>query len=159
MRVQWSMRGSGSPGGRRLVGAGLALALAAAAAGAAAGERDQPDPARPFTLGVVQKALRPGLSQADVAERLGAPNIVARGAEAREVWVYDKVSSDIEASSGGVGVGGAGTGAGGTFWGLLGIGAGKRSERVKSSQRTLTVVVRFSAEGIVEGFTWHSSAF
>jgi hypothetical protein len=159
MRVPGSVSGSGSAGGRRLLGAGLSLALVVAGAGAAAGERDQPETTRPFTLGLVQKALRPGLAQADVAERLGAPNIVTRGAEAREVWVYDKVSSDIEASSGGVGVGGAGTGAGSTFWGLLGVGAGKRSERVKSSQRTLTVVVRFSAEGTVEGFTWHSSAF
>jgi hypothetical protein len=30
---------------------------------------------------------------------------------------------------------------------------------VKSSQKTLTVVIRFSAAGTVEGFTWHASRF
>jgi len=99
------------------------------------------------------------LSQADVAERLGAPNILTRDVEGREAWVYDKVSSEIEASSGNVGVAGAGAGVGGTFAGILGISANKRSDKAKSSQRTLTVVVRFSAAGTVESFTWHDSRF
>jgi hypothetical protein len=126
-------------------------------AGEPAKAKDAPSSA--FTLGVVQKELRPGLSQADVAERLGAPNILTRDAEGREAWVYDKVSSEIEASSGSLGVGGAGSGVGSTFAGLLGIGASKRSDKAKSSQRTLTVVVRFSTAGTVEGFTWHDSRF
>jgi hypothetical protein len=108
---------------------------------------------------MVQKELRPGLSQANVAERLGAPNILTRDAEGREAWVYDKVSSEVETSSGNVGVGGLGSGVGSSFWGLLGVGAGKRSEKAKSSQKTLTVVIRFSAEGAVESFTWHTSRF
>jgi hypothetical protein len=73
--------------------------------------------------------------------------------------VYDKVSTEFEASGGSLGVGGLGSGAGSTLWGLLGVGAGKRSERAKSSQRTLTVVIRFSAAGAVETFTWHHSRF
>ena len=142
----------------------VVVALVAVAVGvvpAAAGERAKAKEASSsaFTLGVVQKALRPGLSQADVAERLGAPNILTRDGEGREAWVYDKVSSEIEASSGSVAVGGAGSGVGGTFAGLLGIGASKRSDKAKSSQRTLTVVVRFSAAGTVETFTWHDSRF
>lgn len=128
-------------------------------AGAAEREKAKPDTPAAFTLGVVQKALRPGLSQADVAERLGSPNIVTREADGREAWVYDKVSTEREASGESVGVGGAASGAGGSFWGLLGIGAGKRSEKARSSQRTLTVVIRFSAAGAVESFTWHDSRF
>jgi len=137
------------------------IVLVACIVPAAAGDRgpSKAEASRAFTLGVVQKALRPGLSQADVAERLGAPNILTRDAEGREAWVYDKVSSEVETSSGNVGVGGLGSGAGSTFWGLLGVGAGKRSEKAKSSQKTLTVVIRFSAAGAVESFTWHDSRF
>jgi hypothetical protein len=144
----------------------VVVALVAMVAGvvppaAGAGERAKAKEAATstFTLGVVQKELRPGLSQTDVAERLGAPNILTRDAEGREAWVYDKVSSEIEASSGSVGVGGLGSGVGSTFAGLLGISASKRSDKAKASQRTLTVVVRFSAAGTVESFTWHDSRF
>jgi outer membrane protein assembly factor BamE (lipoprotein component of BamABCDE complex) len=140
--------------------AGVVLVVAVASA-VAAGEREKAkaEPPAAFTLGVVQKALRPGLSQADVAERLGSPSIVTRDADGREAWVYDKVSTELEASSGSLGVGGLGSGAGGSFWGLLGVGAGKRSEKARSSQKTLTVVIRFSAAGSVETFTWHASRF
>jgi len=142
----------------------MVVALIAVAVGvrpAAAGEpgRSPGDGSREFTLGVVQKELRPGLSQADVAERLGSPNLVTRDAGGREAWVYDKVSSEVVASSGNVGIGGVGSGVGSTFAGLLGISAGRRSERTRSTQKTLTVVVRFSAAGAVESFTWHSSRF
>jgi hypothetical protein len=144
---------------RTVVVALVVVAVGVVPAGAGDRAKAKETPSSAFTLGVVQKELRPGLSQADVAERLGAPNILTRDGEGREAWVYDKVSSEIEASSGGVGVGGAGSGVGGTFAGLLGIGASKRSDKAKSSQRTLTVVVRFSAAGTVETFTWHDSRF
>jgi hypothetical protein len=140
------------------------VALVAVAVGvvpATAGERGKPKngASREFTLGLVQKELRAGLSQADVAERLGAPNIVARDADGREAWVYDKVSSEVDVSGSSLGLGGLGSGAGSSVGGLLGIAAGKRSERAKSSQKTLTVVIRFSAAGAVESFTWHDSRF
>ena len=140
--------------------AGVALvAVALGAIPAVAAEREKAEAPRAFTLGLVQKALRPGLSQADAAERLGSPNIVTREADGREAWVYDKVSSERETSGENVGVGGAASGAGGSFWGLLGVSAGKRSEKAKTSQRTLTVVIRFSAAGAVESFTWHDTRF
>jgi hypothetical protein len=142
----------------------LGVALVLVAVGvvpAVAGEKgkSRPEVSWEFTLGVVQKELRPGLSQADVAERLGSPNILTRDADGREAWIYDRVSSEVEASGGGVGVGGLGSGAGSTFAGILGIAAGKRSEKAKSSQKTLTVVIRFSAAGAVESYTWHTSRF
>ena len=140
----------------------LTVVLVVAVAGVAtagAGGREKAVASREFTLGVVQKALRPGLSQADVAERLGSPNIVTRETDGREAWVYDKASSEVELSGASVGVGGLGSGVGSTFWGLLGVGAGKHSEKATSSQKTLTVVVRFSAAGGVERFTWHVSQF
>jgi len=135
------------------------VALATWVGAAAGGDKEKTPAPSAFTLGVVQKELRPGQSQADVAERLGSPSILTRDADGREAWVYDKVSSEVEVSSGNVGVAGAGSGVGGTFAGILGITAGKRSEKAKSSQKTLTVVIRFSAAGTVESFTWHDSRF
>jgi hypothetical protein len=140
--------------------AGVALlAVVLATVPAAAGQSEKPDASKAFTLGLVQKTLRPGLSQGDLAERLGSPNIVTRETDGREAWVYDKVSSERESSAGRVDVGGAGSGATGGVWGFLGVAGGKRSERSKQSQRTLTVVVRFSAAGLVETFSWHDSRF
>jgi len=137
----------------------LALATVVAAAEAGDGEKAKPDSSSAFTLGVVQRELRSGLSQAEVVERLGSPNILTRDGAGREAWVYDRVSSDIEVSSAGLGIGGLGAGAGSTFAGVLGISGGKSKEKLRSSQRTLTVVVRFSAAGTVESFTWHNTRF
>jgi len=137
----------------------VVVAVGVVPAGAGDRAKAKETPSSVFTLGVVQKELRPGLSQADVAERLGAPNILTRDGEGREAWVYDKVSSEAEASSGSIGIAGGGMGVGSTVMGLFGINASKRSDKARSSQRTLTVVVRFSAAGTVETFTWHDSRF
>ena len=144
----------------RAMGVAVAI-LAAGVAAAGAEDREKAQTVAPsaFTLGLVQKELRAGLSQAEVVERLGSPNILTRDAGGREAWVYDRVSSDFEVSAGSVGLGGLGSAAGGSVAGLLGLTAGKRSEKARSSQRTLTVVVRFSAAGAVESFTWHHSRF
>jgi outer membrane protein assembly factor BamE (lipoprotein component of BamABCDE complex) len=130
------------------------VTVAVLAAGVLAGAEE-----RMFRLGLVQRELKPGLSQAEVVEKLGSPNILTRDAMGREAWVYDRVASEYEQSNSGVGVGGGGTGAGSTFWGIVGVQAGKREEKARTTQRTLTVVVRFSGDGVVESFSWHDSRF
>jgi len=138
----------------------VALAVGVGAAGAAEPkDKTKAETPREFTLGLVQREIRPGLFQADVAERLGSPNIVTRGPDGREAWVYDRVSTEFEYSSGQFGLGGLGSGAGSTFGGILGLAAGKRSEKGRTTQRSLTVVIRFSAAGAIESFTWHDSRF
>ena len=138
----------------------LTLAVLVTAAGVAeAGEKAKEGASSAFTLGVVQKELRLGQSQAEVVERLGSPNVLARDADGREAWVYDRIASDVEVSSAGVALGGVGSGVGSTFAGLLGVGGHKSKDKLRSSQRTLTVVVHFSAASTVESFTWHNSRF
>jgi hypothetical protein len=44
-----------------------------------------------MTLGIVQKGIRIGITQADVAASLGSPNIVARDSAEAETWIYDKI--------------------------------------------------------------------
>ena len=135
------------------------LATAVGVAGAGDGGKAPEGAASAFTLGVVQKELRLGQSQAEVVERLGSPNILTRDKDGREAWVYDRIASDVEVSSSGVSLGGVGSGVGGTFAGLLGVSGRKSKDKLRSSQRTLTVVVHFSAGSTVESFTWHNSRF
>lgn len=51
-----------------------------------------------MTVGVVQKEIRMGMSGAEVAAVLGSPNIVSTDEERREVWIYDKISTDVSYS-------------------------------------------------------------
>jgi len=118
---------------------------------------------RRMTLGIVQKEIRKGMSAADVAEVLGSPNIVTIDSEGREVWVYDKVSTDVTYSTdtGGAGVllllGAAG---GDALGGGLGSGSYSRSAGAQSkTQRTLTVVIKYDEEKKVRDFAYHSSQF
>ena len=118
---------------------------------------------RELTAGTVQKEIRKGMSGAEVAEALGSPNIVTTDAEGREVWIYDKVSSDVtysRSSGGGIiglivgGITGStlvGGGAGGGYQGE----AGAESK----TQRTLTVVIKFDEDKKVRDFAYHSSRF
>jgi len=118
---------------------------------------------RKMTLGLVQKEVKVGMPQVDVAAALGSPNIVTRDSQGRESWIYDKVAteSSYSTSSGDIGatVGAAGV-AGDT---LIGGTAGGRHARSKgasaTSQKTLTVIIRFDANGNVENYTYHASTF
>jgi outer membrane protein assembly factor BamE (lipoprotein component of BamABCDE complex) len=118
---------------------------------------------RQMTVGIVQKEIRKGMSAADVAEVLGSPNIVTTDSEGREVWVYDKVSTDVSYSTdtGGAGVllliGAAG---GDALGGGLGSGNYSRSAGAQSkTQRTLTVVIKYDEQKKVRDFAYHSSRF
>ena len=118
---------------------------------------------RQTTVGTVQKEIRKGMSGADVAEVLGSPNIVTTDGEGREVWIYDKISTDVTYSkdSGGVGIVLlVGASAGNTVAGGLGHGGYSRSAGAESkTQRTLTVVIKFDEERKVRDFSYHSSRF
>ena len=118
---------------------------------------------RQMTVGTVQKEIRKGMSAAEVAEGLGSPNIVTTDSEGREVWVYDKISTDVTYSNdyGGAGVflliGGT---SGGTAGGGLGSANYSRSAGAQSkTQRTLTVVIKFDEQKMVRDFAYHSSRF
>jgi outer membrane protein assembly factor BamE (lipoprotein component of BamABCDE complex) len=107
------------------------------------------------TVGTVQKEIGLGMSGAQVATVLGSPNIVTSDNERRETWVYDKISSEVAYSkSSGALVGLIFSSAGG------GLGAGQVKAGAKStSQRTLTVVIKFDGEGLVRDFSYHASRF
>ena len=118
---------------------------------------------RQMTVGIVQKEIRDGMSAAEVAEVLGSPNIVTTDGEGREVWVYDKISTDVTYSKDSGGVGAVlliGSASGGTAGGGLGSGSYSRSSGAQSrTQRTLTVVIKFDEQQKVRDFSYHASRF
>lgn len=112
-----------------------------------------------MTVGKVQKEIRVGMSGADVVQALGSPNIVSTDEERREVWIYDKIATDraYSSSSGGINtlILGFGSGAAGGIGGGGGFSAGASS----TSQRTLTVIIKFDKDGKVRDFAYHTSRF
>lgn len=119
----------------------------------------QDDSADRVTVGTVQQSIRVGMSGAEVAGVLGSPNIVSTDEERREVWIYDKISTESVRSSSEGGVlslifvdladvftGGAG--------GLSGSSGAE-----STSQRTLTVIIKFDEEKLVRDFAYHTSRF
>ena len=118
---------------------------------------------RQMTVGTVQREIRKGMSGAEVAEVLGSPNIVTTDAEGREVWIYDKISTDVtySRSSGGGIIGLLIGGLSGDV--LAGGGAGgsvsKSAGAESTTQRTLTVVIKFDEDKRVRDFAYHSSRF
>ena len=100
-----------------------------------------------FTLGNVQRKIEKGMTQAEVAESLGSPNIVTRDAHGKEAWVYDKMARDVTRAQNEVGV-----------WFIVGAYRSQNSAST-STQRTLTVVIKFDDKGQVDDVTYHSSQF
>ena len=99
------------------------------------------------TVGSVQREIKLGMSGADVAKALGSPNIVSTDDERREVWIYDKFSTDTTVS----GSSGHGT--------LIILGTSSISGSSSTTQRTLTVIIKFDKEKKVRDFAYHTSRF
>lgn len=106
-----------------------------------------PEPTDNLTLGDVQSKISVGMDAAGVAQALGSPNIVTTDGEGREVWIYDKISTESQASESG-------------FWGgLLIFGGSRSSSQSSKTQKTLTVVVRFDESKKVRDFDYNYSKF
>ena len=116
-----------------------------------------------LTAGKVQREIRVGMTNAQVAEVLGSPNMVTTDEKRREVWVYDKVATEhaYSTSSGGVSaliLGGfaGGSGAGG---GAVGPSYSGSAGATSSTQRTLTIIIKFDEDNKVRDFAYRQSSF
>jgi len=125
----------------------LAIALAGCTAAQHAQQVAAAHEGNRLTLGTVQREIRVGMSGAEVAAVLGAPNIVTTDEARRETWVYDRIATERVASSSS----GYGT--------LLIVGAGGSAGASQTTQRTLTVIIRFDGAGRVRDFSYRSSSF
>lgn len=100
-----------------------------------------------ISAGTVQREIKVGMSGDEVISALGSPNMVTTDAQRRESWVYDKVSTEHVSSS-----------SQGGMWLILGSTRG-RSGASSSSQRTLTIVIKFDEQGRVRDYSYRQSSF
>lgn len=112
-----------------------------------------------LSVGAVQREIRVGMTNAEVAEVLGSPNIVTTDEQRREVWVYDKIATDRAYSSSTGGVSALFLGFGSQAGGLGSAGASRGAGASSTSQRTLTVIIKFDENGRVRDFAYHQSKF
>jgi outer membrane protein assembly factor BamE (lipoprotein component of BamABCDE complex) len=116
-----------------------------------------------LSVGKVQREIRVGMSSAEVVEVLGSPNMVTTDEKRREVWVYDKIATEhaYSTSSGGVSALILGGLAGGD--GAVGGGAGpsysKGTGASATTQRTLTIIIKFNEQNKVRDFAYRQSSF
>ena len=87
------------------------------------------------------------MAASSVAQILGSPNIVTTDEERREVWIYDKVSSNSVSNQ---------SGQHATL-----IILGRQSSRNSSSttQKTLTIIIKFDENKLVRDFAYNYSQF
>ena len=109
--------------------------------------RVQDDTGDRLTVGTVQRKIEIGMTSSQVAEVLGSPNVLSTDEERREVWVYDKISTDVSYSTS---VAGAS---------ILILGGSGSSGARSTTQRTLTIIIKFDGNGKVRDFAYHTSRF
>jgi len=97
-----------------------------------------------ITVGKVQREIKVGMASAKVIEILNSPNVVTTDEKRREVWIYDKIASERIASSSSNSL---------LVWGPSYTGASS------STQRTLTIIIKFDEESKVRDFAYHTSRF
>ena len=100
-----------------------------------------------ISVGKLQREIKVGMSSAEVIAALGSPNIVTTDDQRREHWVYDKISTESvqSKSSGGINV--------------LILGYGKSSGAHSTTQRTLTIIIKFDKNSKVRDFAYHNTSF
>jgi outer membrane protein assembly factor BamE (lipoprotein component of BamABCDE complex) len=100
-----------------------------------------------LTVGTVQREIRIGMTGSQVAEILGSPNIVTTDEQRREVWIYDKLSTEASYSS----TNGVAS--------ILILGASQSKASSSTSQQTLTIIIKFDENKKVRDFAYHASRF
>jgi len=100
-----------------------------------------------LTVGKVQGEIKVGMPASDVAAILGSPNIVTTDEKRREVWIYDKVSTnrvDTRNSFSG---------------GIIILGGSTRQAESTSTQKTLTIIIKYDEMKKVRDFAYNYTQF
>jgi len=98
-----------------------------------------------LSVAKVQREIEIGMSSSDVVEILGSPNMVTTDDQRRESWVYDKVSTEAMAT----------TSRGFAFF----LVPENSKAAVTSTQKTLTIVIKFDKDGKVRDYAYHQTKF
>jgi len=128
---------------RTWIALGLCLAVGAAGCGGGTAEIKEDR----LTVGKVQGEVKVGMSASQVVELLGSPNIVTTDEKRREVWVYDKVSTDrVDTASS-------------SFAGIIILGAASRDSSSSQRQRTLTIIIKYDEDKKIRDFAYNYTQF
>ena len=128
---------------RTWIALGLCLAMGAAGCGGGTAEIKEDR----LTVGKVQGEVKVGMSASQVVELLGSPNIVTTDEKRREVWVYDKVSTDrVDTASS-------------SFAGIIILGAASRDSSSSQRQRTLTIIIKYDEDKKIRDFAYNYTQF
>jgi len=123
----------------------MGMCLVVAVSGCAGGKAEIKEDR--LTVGKVQGEVKVGMPASQVAELLGSPNIVTTDEKRREVWIYDKVSTDrVDTASS-------------TFAGLIILGASSRDSSSSQRQRTLTIIIKYDEYKKVRDFAYNATQF
>ena len=123
-----------------------------------------------LTIGTVQKHIRAGMAQDEVALTLGSPNIVTQDANGKETWIYDKISSSITDRNKSESYVENAMSTRYLWHDILTLATlGLINKNVKpelkdvsqvvSTQKTLTIIIKFDKNNLVESYSYHSSKF
>ena len=107
-----------------------------------------------LSYGAIKKYLKIGVTtQADILKLFGSPNNMTTSGSGNEIWVYDKVRTELsttaeKGTAGGIIGGGIGIGSGG-----VGAAAGgsksKSTTNLVSTTNTLTVIMEYNEKNIL----------
>ncbi len=123
----------------------LTLSLAVGLAGCVAQQAEIREDR--LTVGKVQGEIKVGMPASQVAELLGSPNIVTTDDKRREVWIYDKVSTDrVDAARS-------------SYAGLIILGTRSSDSSSSQRQRTLTIIIKYDEEKKVRDFAYNYTQF
>lgn len=111
------------------------------------------------TVGTVQGEIREGMSSAEVTEVLGSPNVINTDQKGREVWVYDKVSTTRVSSQSQGGTSSLVFGSVGVAGGASAQASASQTAAETTSQRTLTVIIKYNERGKVRDFSYRTTRF
>lgn len=100
-----------------------------------------------LTVGLVQQNIKKGITKDQVVEILGSPNIITSDGNGGETWVYDKISTETNTNRSMSGLG------------LILLNWGKNGSSVSSTQKTLTVIIKFNQNNVVVDFNYRTSTF
>jgi hypothetical protein len=112
-----------------------------------------------LTLGRVQKEIKVGMSGAEVVAVLGSPNIVTTDEQRREVWIDDRIATETAYSNGSGGLLGLLFGTSGNAGGAGAAGYSQSGGARSTSQRSVTLLVKYDSESRVREFSYRTARF
>lgn len=127
----------------------LCLGLCLVAAGCSGGKIETKPETKEdrLTVGKVQGEVKVGMPASQVAELLGSPNIVTTDEKRREVWIYDKVSTDrVDTASS-------------SYASIIILGSASSESSRSQRQRTLTIIIKYDEEKKVRDFAYNFTQF